>query len=31
MADTTLKARFVGDDCGVCKDSNWKVKQKNLQ
>ena len=31
MADTTLKARFVGPDCGVCKDANWKVKQKNLQ
>ena len=31
MADTTLEARFVGPDCGVCKDANWKVKQKNLQ
>jgi hypothetical protein len=32
MADTTLKTRFVGDQCGVCKDANWqKVQQKNLQ
>jgi hypothetical protein len=31
MDDGTLKSRFVGDDCGVCKDSHWKVKQKNLQ
>jgi hypothetical protein len=31
MADTTLKARFVGPDCAVCKDMNWKVQQKNLQ
>jgi hypothetical protein len=31
MADTTIKPRFVGPDCGVCKNSNWKVQQKNLQ
>jgi hypothetical protein len=31
MADTTIKPRFVGPQCGVCMDSNWKVKQKNLQ
>jgi dienelactone hydrolase len=31
MADATLEARFVGPSCGLCTDSNWKVKQKNLQ
>ena len=31
MADETLKARFVGADCAVCKDPNWKVQQKNLE
>jgi hypothetical protein len=31
MVDTTIKPRFVGPQCGVCMDSNWKVKQKNLQ
>jgi hypothetical protein len=31
MGDSTLKSRFVGDQCTVCKDSNWKkVQQKNL-
>lgn len=30
MGDGTLKPRFVGDQCGVCTDSDWKVKQKNL-
>jgi hypothetical protein len=31
MGDSTIKSRFVGADCGVCKDMNWKVKQKDLQ
>jgi hypothetical protein len=31
MADETLKAMFVGADCGLCKDSNWTVQQKNLK
>ena len=31
MGDQTLKAMFVGDTCAVCTDSNWTVKQKNLQ
>jgi dienelactone hydrolase len=31
MGDTTLKAQFVGDQCTVCKDPNWKkVQQKSL-
>jgi len=29
MSDTTLKSRFVGTDCGMCQDANWKVQQKN--
>jgi dienelactone hydrolase len=31
FSDQTLKPMFVGDQCTVCKDSNWTVKQKNLQ
>ena len=31
MGDQTLKAMFAGDMCAVCTDSNWTVKQKNLQ
>jgi dienelactone hydrolase len=31
MGDATLKTLFVGDACTVCKDTNWTVKQKNLQ
>jgi hypothetical protein len=31
MADTTLKAMFVGSQCTLCQDPNWKVKQKDLQ
>lgn len=31
MSDQALKPMFVGDQCTVCKDSNWTVKQKNLQ
>jgi len=30
MGDPALEPRFVGDHCGVCSDSKWKVKQKNL-
>lgn len=30
MGDRTLKAMFVGSDCGLCKDPNWVVQQKNL-
>jgi hypothetical protein len=30
MRDATLAPMFVGDQCTVCKDSNWTVKQKNL-
>lgn len=28
MSDATLEPMFVGDQCTVCKDSNWKVQQK---
>jgi len=30
MNDESLKSMFIGADCAVCKDSNWKVQQKNL-
>jgi hypothetical protein len=30
MDDATIKARFVGEQCGVCMDQRWKVQQKNL-
>jgi hypothetical protein len=30
MADTTLKTMFVGSNCTLCKDPNWKVQQKGL-
>jgi dienelactone hydrolase len=30
MGDASLKTMFVGDQCTVCKDANWTVKQKNL-
>lgn len=30
MGDATLRSRFVGEQCGVCQDSRWKVQQKNL-
>jgi hypothetical protein len=30
MSDESLKAMFVGDQCTVCKDTNWTVKQKGL-
>jgi hypothetical protein len=28
MSDATLAPMFVGDECTLCKDSNWKVQQK---
>jgi hypothetical protein len=31
MDDTTLAPMFVGPDCTICKEPNWKVQQKNLQ
>jgi dienelactone hydrolase len=31
MADETRKAMFVGSDCTLCKDSNWKVQQKDMK
>ncbi|MET0388036.1 MAG: hypothetical protein ABW321_18835 [Polyangiales bacterium] len=31
MGDAAVKGRFVGEQCTVCQDSKWKVKQKNLQ
>jgi hypothetical protein len=30
MSDPSLKSMFVGDQCTVCKDSNWTIKQKGL-
>ncbi len=30
MADTTQRARFVGDDCGYCTDPDWQAQQKQL-
>jgi pimeloyl-ACP methyl ester carboxylesterase len=30
MDDASIKARFVGESCGVCTDDRWKVQQKNL-
>ena len=30
MGDASIKARFVGEQCGVCSDDRWKVQQKNL-
>ena len=30
MGDTTLRSMFVGDQCEVCTDPDWKVQQKNL-
>jgi hypothetical protein len=30
MRDASLMPMFVGDQCTVCKDTNWTVKQKNL-
>lgn len=30
MSDETLAAMFVGSQCTLCKDSNWKVQTKGL-
>ncbi len=30
MRDVSLAPMFVGDQCTLCTDSNWTVKQKNL-
>jgi hypothetical protein len=30
MADESQKALFVGADCQLCKDTNWKVQQKDI-
>jgi len=29
--DAVAAKRFVGADCGLCKDPNWKVEAKNLR
>jgi hypothetical protein len=31
MGDQGLKSMFVGDQCTLCKDTNWTVQQKALQ
>jgi len=31
MSDVSLANMFVGDQCTLCKDPNWTVKQKGLQ
>jgi len=28
--DAQAARRFVGDDCGLCRDSSWTFEQKNL-
>jgi dienelactone hydrolase len=28
--DQTAKKMFVGSDCGLCKDTQWKYKKKNM-
>ena len=30
-ADATAKKAFVGDTCGLCADSTWKIERKNIQ
>jgi hypothetical protein len=30
MGDTTLRAKFAGDACAYCSDSNWQVRRKQL-
>ena len=29
--DAVAAKRFVGADCGLCKDPDWKVEAKNLR
>jgi dienelactone hydrolase len=31
MSDKSLDSMFLGDQCMICKDPNWTVKQKGLQ
>ena len=31
MADVALDSMFVGQDCGLCQDRNWLVKQRALE
>ena len=31
MSDTTRHGSFIGDGCTYCADTNWTVKQKNLE
>jgi hypothetical protein len=33
MGDTSATGRgyFVGDNCGICKDSNWEVQSRSLR
>jgi hypothetical protein len=33
MGDTSAAGRgyFVGDDCGLCRDSNWQVQSRSLR
>jgi hypothetical protein len=28
--DTQSAKRFIGDDCGLCKDSKWSLQRKQL-
>jgi hypothetical protein len=30
MSDRTLERMFIGDQCTMCKDSNWTVMEKNF-
>jgi dienelactone hydrolase len=30
MSDRTLEQMFIGDQCTMCKDGNWTVKEKNF-
>ena len=29
--DAAAARRFVGDDCGLCRDSSWQFERKNLE
>jgi hypothetical protein len=33
MGDKSAAGRgyFIGDDCGICKDSNWQVQSRSLR
>jgi hypothetical protein len=28
--DATAARRFVGDDCGLCRDSSWTFERRNF-